>query len=95
MARRKKTQKRLTKRQRKELEGKGPSGNEDKHIHCVACGRHLHGHEFTDTPSTSRWVSCQHGSKWASCVACVPAAKEKLDEHDRTGRPVNAAAAYH
>ena len=95
MAKRKKTPKRLTKRERKALEGKGPSGNEEKHIHCVACGRHLHSHEFTSTPSTARWVRCDHGSTFGSCEACVAETRRRLAEHDRTGRPVQMAPAFH
>ena len=95
MGKRKKTEKRLTKRQRKELEGKGKSGHEGKHIHCVACGRHIDGTEFTTTPSNARWVACRHEHKFASCVSCVAEAQKRLDEHDRTGKPVQAAAAWH
>jgi hypothetical protein len=90
-----KTKKRLTKRERKALLGKGPSGHEGKHIHCVACGRHLDSPEFTANPSTARWLVCQHKSKFASCVGCVSASQARLDEHDRLGRPVKMAPAYH
>lgn len=95
MSRKKKTPKRLTKRERKALQGKGSSGAEEAHIHCVACGRHLHGQQFTGRPSTARWIRCQHGSKFASCVGCVTETKRRLDEHDRTGRPVQTTAAWH
>ncbi|MEQ9322543.1 MAG: hypothetical protein RIF41_25475 [Polyangiaceae bacterium] len=94
MSPKKKTPKRLTKRQRKALEGKGKSGAA-AHIHCVACGAHLHEHQFTGRPSSARWVRCQHGSTYASCVGCVTETKRRLDEHDRTGHPVQTAAAWH
>jgi hypothetical protein len=95
MTKRKKTPKRLTKRERKELEGKGPSGHQQAHIHCVACGRHIDGGELTANPATAGWVICEHKSKFASCTGCVPAAKRLLAEHDRTGRPVKQASAWH
>jgi hypothetical protein len=95
MGKRKKTPKRLTKRERKALEGRGPTGNEGKHIHCVACGRHMNSNEFTVTPSTARYVTCNHGSKYAACVGCVGEATRRLAEHDRTGQPVRQAQAWH
>jgi hypothetical protein len=94
MARKKKTQKRLTKRQRKALEGKGTSGAPE-HVHCVACGAHLHDHQFTGRPSTARWVKCQHGSRYGCCSGCVAETRRRLDEHDRTGNAVQMAAAFH
>ncbi|MCA9624000.1 MAG: hypothetical protein KC731_33485 [Myxococcales bacterium] len=94
MSAKKKTPKRLTKRERKALEGKGTSGA-DGHIHCVACGAHLHAEQFTGRPSTARWVRCQHGSRFASCVGCTQETMRRLAEHDRTGRPVQMAQAWH
>ena len=90
----KKTPKRLTKRERKALYGKGPSGA-SQHIHCVACGAHLDSHQFNDTPATARWIRCEHGSTFASCEDCVPEARKRLEEHDRSGRPVQVAPAWH
>lgn len=95
MTKRSKTPKRLTKRQRKELEGKGPSGHQEQHIHCVACGRHIDGGEFTGTPASARWVRCDHGSRFASCEGCVDETKRRLAEHDRSGKPVQMAGAWH
>jgi hypothetical protein len=95
MAKRNKTPKRLTKRERKALDGRGATGNEHAHIHCVACGRHIDASEFTERPSTARWLMCQHRSRYASCVGCVNESRRRLDLHDRTGQPVNAAAAWH
>lgn len=94
MSRKNKTPKRLTKRERKALSGAKPAAH-DEHIHCVACGAHLHAEQFTGRPSTARYLRCQHGSRFASCEGCVPEARRRLDEHDRTGRSVEAAAAWH
>lgn len=94
VTKKKKTPKRLTKRQRKALEGKGTT-HQSAHIHCVACGRHIHQPEFTARPSTARWMRCQHGTVYPSCAGCVDRSKQLLAEHDRSGRPVQAAAAWH
>lgn len=90
----KKTPKRLTKRERKALEGVKATTSQE-HIHCVACGAHLHAEQFTGRPSTARFLRCRHGSRYACCEGCVPEARRRLDEHDRTGRAVQAAAAWH
>jgi hypothetical protein len=95
MAKKKKREKRLTKRERQARDGKGPSGHEGAHIHCVGCGRHLDAAEFTANPSTARWLVCQHQSKFASCTGCVEESQRRLDEHDRLGRPVQMAPAFH
>lgn len=94
-----KRQPRLTKREKKAIAGPAqPSAQADhhhhQHIHCTACGRHLDEHEF-EAPKTAEWVNCKHGSTFSSCTACVEVTKKLLDEHDRTGKPVNAAPAYH
>lgn len=93
-----KREKKLTKKERQALTGKGPSGtranNGAEHIHCVACGRHLDASEF-DTPATATFVQCQHGSQFAACLGCQIPAQKLLDEHDRTGQPVRAASAWH
>jgi hypothetical protein len=93
MSRRKGTPKRLTKRERKAAAG--DSAHTHEHIHCVACGVHLDGSQFTATPSTARWVRCQHGTRFAACEGCVSEAMRLLDEHDRSGQPVDAAPAFH
>lgn len=87
-----KKQKRLTKRERKVLEGKKVQA---RHIHCIACGRHLDPAEFSRSPVTARYISCLHGSKFAVCAACVGAGQELLAEHDRTGAPVQVASVWH
>jgi hypothetical protein len=89
-------EKRLTKRQRKELFGKGPTGTpKSKHIHCISCGRHLNEAEFTAIPPSTRWLTCQQGSRFAACVGCTADAQARLDEHDRTGQPPQVASAWH
>lgn len=90
--------KRLTKRQRKEQLGKGPSGTpkgESTHIHCIACGRHIDPTELTTRPQTAVRLTCRHGSRFASCTGCVPEAQSRLDEHDRTGQAPRIASAWH
>ena len=102
-----KREKRLTKRDRKELKGPGPSGangnasrgnggggGANDHIHCVACGRHIDPSEFGAAATATR-VLCEHKSAFASCVACVTKTRELLAEHDRTGQPVKTAGAWH
>jgi hypothetical protein len=93
-----KTPKRLTKRQRQDLVGKGPSGTpntENKHIHCIACGRHIDPTELTGRPATATRLTCKHGSKFASCIGCIDDAQSRLDEHDSNGQPPRIANAWH
>ncbi len=94
MAKKNRTPKRLTKKERKALEGKGTSGT-PQHVHCISCGAHLHEHQFTGRPATARWVKCQHGSRFGSCESCVEETVRRLAFHDRTGNPVETAAAWH
>jgi hypothetical protein len=98
-----KREKRLTKRERKAQQpprpqvttrAAQPRGGGEQHIHCVACGRHLDP-GFFDPPATAGYVRCAHGSTFAACVTCTDRAQELLAEHDRTGQPVKAAAAWH
>jgi hypothetical protein len=92
-----KREKRLTKRERKALAPPRPAragGADDKHIHCVACGKHLNPHEF-DHPATATRIACQHRAMFATCIACIDVSKNLLAIHDRTGQPVRAAAAWH
>ena len=88
-----KKQKRLTKRERKATDA-APS-HDHQHIHSIACGRHIDSGEFSASPPSAKIVACQHGSKFPACTACVPAAKQLLDEHDRTGQPVKTVGAWH
>jgi hypothetical protein len=92
-----KREKRLTKRERKDKLGKGPSGtpNAQRHIHCIACGRHLDAAELTARFPSATWLTCQHGSRFAACVGCSDDAQLLLDEHDRTGQAPRIASAWH
>ena len=100
MSSKKRTPKTLTKRERKALFGRGPSGapkaaSKNQHIHCIACGAHLDPAEFDGSPATARWIRCEHGSSFPCCLSCEPEATRRLAEHDRTGRPVQVAQAWH
>jgi hypothetical protein len=93
-----KTPKRLTKKQRQDLFGKGPSGKpstENQHIHCIACGRHVNPAELSARPASATRLTCQHGSKFVACIGCVPEAQARLDEHDATGQPPRITQAWH
>ncbi|WP_437795602.1 hypothetical protein [Sorangium sp. So ce693] len=90
-----KREKRLTKRERKALAPARPAQpHEHKHIHCVACGKHLDPEEFLAQGSAT-WIQCLHKSRFATCVECVEISKRLLAEHDRTGQPVQSAQAWH
>jgi hypothetical protein len=89
-----KREKRLTKRERKS-QNTAQTAHDHGHIHCVACGRHIDPKEFTASPVTARFLRCQHGSQFASCSDCVTESQRRLDVHDRSGQPVQAAAAWH
>ena len=89
-----KRQKRLTRRERKAVAGNA-TAQPHAHIHCVACGRHIDPAEFTRSPTSARYLRCQHGSRYASCTPCVAQAMQLLREHDRTGDPVRMAQAWH
>jgi hypothetical protein len=87
--------KQLTKRERKALAPPRPGGTAaPQHIHCIACGRHIDASEF-NAPATATMLRCEHGSRFPACVACEAPAKARLAEHDRTGKNVEAAAAWH
>jgi hypothetical protein len=91
-----KREKRLTKREKKAQNGGGAqSHDQGGHIHCIACGRHIDPSEFSAAPPTATVITCQHKSQFPSCSGCEVTAKYLIDEHDRTGKSVNSAAAYH
>jgi hypothetical protein len=92
-----KREKRLTKRERKALAGPRPGApaHQHQHIHCVACGRHLDPTEFEGASATATHLRCKHGTEWSACTGCADRGHELLDTHDRTGQPVQAAAAWH
>jgi hypothetical protein len=46
-------------------------------------------------PTTATMLRCEQGSRFPACVACEAPAKVRLSEHDRTGKAVEAAAAWH
>jgi hypothetical protein len=85
--------KRLTKRERKEQSPGAP--HQHTHIHCIACGRHLDPEEFTATPPTANYLICEHQSRFPACVDCEVVARSLIAEHDRTGKPIQQAAAWH
>jgi hypothetical protein len=92
-----KREKRLTKKERKALAGPRPAqaaAHQHRHIHCIACGKHLDDEMFDD-PATATWLTCQHHSQFPSCIACRDKSQALLDEHDRSGQPVRTAAAWH
>ena len=86
--------KRLTKRERKDL-SPSPRAEQQAHIHCIACGRHLDPAEFTAQPPTAKQLICEHQSRFPACVDCDVLARTLIAEHDRTGKPIAQAAAWH
>jgi hypothetical protein len=87
--------KQLTKRERKALSpARQVAAPAAQHIHCIACGRHIDAAEF-EAPASATMLRCDHGSRFPSCVTCEGAAKALLLEHDRTGKNVHAASAWH
>jgi hypothetical protein len=88
--------KRLTKRERRDLTPGGGGGHQQAaHIHCVACGRHLDPEEFSAAPPTAKYLICEHQSRFPACVDCDLVARGLIAEHDRTGKPIAQAAAWH
>lgn len=88
-----KREKKLTKKERKALAPTSSNNENQPHIHCVACGRHIDAPEFAQ--GRANWVRCAHGTKYAACSGCVPEAMKRLAEHDRTGKAVNIAQVWH
>ncbi len=86
--------KRLTKRELK-AKNPGPSGQQNQHIHCISCGRHIDPEEFAAAPPSAEVITCDHGSRFPACTDCDVAARKLVAEHDRTGKPVQTAAAWH
>ncbi len=90
-----KREKRLTKREKKEQSGGGGGHQHQGHIHCIACGRHIEPSEFSLTPPSAIVITCEHKSQFPACATCEVTGRYLVAEHDRTGKPVNTAAAYH
>jgi RNA polymerase-binding transcription factor DksA len=91
-----KREKRLTKREKKEQSGGAGGGHQHAgHIHCIACGRHIDPNEFAAVPPSATVITCQHKSQFPACTNCEVTARYLVEEHDRTNKPVNSAAAYH
>lgn len=88
--------KQLTKRERKALAGPRPAAPpaDTKHIHCIACGKHLDEADF-EAPATATTITCEHGSTFPTCVKCVPKSTQLVKEHDETNQPVKVAGAWH
>jgi hypothetical protein len=40
-------------------------------------------------------ITCEHKSQFPACAGCEVTGRYLVAEHDRTGKPVNTAAAYH
>lgn len=101
-----KREKRLTKRETKALTraatpasraaaGTGGGGHDHaKHIHCIACGKHLDPDMFGEANGAA-FTRCDHGSDFPHCVACATQAKALIVEHDLSGKPVKTASAWH
>lgn len=104
-----KREKRLTKKERKAQSATGSAAatrapraaapnaghqHEHQHIHCIACGKHLDPSDFGEANGAT-FYRCAHGTDFAHCVAHADQAKLLVDEHDRSGKPVQTAAAYH
>ncbi len=93
-----KRQPKLTKRERKALAPARPQAaghqHDNQHIHCIACGKHLDPADF-EAPATATIITCDHGSNFPSCVACMPKSMAAVKEHDRTNQPVKTANAWH
>lgn len=89
-----KREKRLTKREKK-AQSPGAHQHEHRHIHCIACGRHLDPEEFDSDPPTAMVIVCQHQSQFPACTACEVEARARVAEHDRTGQPPKVAGAWH
>ncbi len=83
-----KREKRLTKREKKEQGGAGHN-HEQGHIHCIDPT------EFSAAPPSALVITCDHKSQFPSCANCEVTSRYLVAEHDRSGKPVNTAAAYH
>lgn len=87
----------LTKREKKALEPKRPSGQAatgNGHIHCIACGKHLNESDF-EAPAVATTIVCDHGSRFPTCTMCLMKSTALVKEHDATSSPIRSATAWH
>ncbi len=91
----------LTKREKKAMSPPKPAADRNAvagagsgHIHCVACGKHLEPEDF-EAPAVAAVITCDHGSKFASCTKCLAKSTALVKEHDATNKPVRFAQAWH
>lgn len=90
----------LTKREKKALAPPRPAqqpargGHGHAHIHCISCGKHLDESDF-EAPAVATTITCDHGSKFASCTKCLTKSMALVKEHDATNQPVRSATAWH
>src|ERR1700712_3438735 len=99
-----KREKRTTKKERKAAQAvistsgasraAKPGAHDHKHIHCIACGKHLDPSSFGEAGGPS-FYRCPHGSDFRHCAEHEVVAKQLVDEHDRTGKPVQSVSAWH
>jgi len=89
-----KREKRLTKKERRAISPSAPQQH-SHHIHCIACGRHMEPEEFQGTSPRGVYLTCDHKSQFPSCTDCQVTARYLIAEHDRTGKAVNMAQAWH
>jgi hypothetical protein len=61
----------------------------------VSCGRHIDPGEFDARPPSATLIVCDHGSQFPACMGCMTDAQARVDEHDRSGQPVQTASAWH
>lgn len=93
-----KREKRLTKRERRgnaPAPAAGDSHADHHHIHCIACGRHIDPDELEALVPGAVQLRCEHGSQFFACSGCRESAQRLIAEHDRTGKAVASAAAWH
>ncbi len=51
--------------------------------------------EFNGLSPRGVYLTCDHGSQFASCAGCQVTAQYLIAEHDRTGQPISKASAWH
>ena len=88
----------LTKREKKAMAPPRPAGQPaqsgHQHIHCIACGKHLNDSDF-EAPAVATIITCEHGSRFASCTKCLVKSTALVKEHDASNQPIRSATAWH